>query len=48
MAESDVALEARARRAAKHVGWRLEKSRTRIRHLGDCGLYQLVDARLTS
>lgn len=42
---SEQALEARVRRKAKRLGWRVQKSRTRLLHSNDHGLYQLIDDR---
>ncbi len=43
----DSAYEARVRRAAKRLGWRIEKSRARNLHSNNRGLYQLIDDRNT-
>jgi hypothetical protein len=36
--------ESTARRAAKRLGWRVEKSRSRHLHLNNQGLYMLIDS----
>lgn len=41
----DKTADARVRRKAKRVGWRVEKSRTRLVHHNDRGMYQLIDDR---
>ncbi len=43
MAENSRTFEARVRLAAKHVGWRVGKSRARIMHANDAGLFQLIN-----
>jgi hypothetical protein len=43
MMASDAALESKVRRLAKQLGYGVEKSRTRNRHINDRGLYQMTD-----
>ena len=40
---ADKVRENRLRRLAKRMGWRIERSRARILHLNDKGLYQVIN-----